>query len=453
MFSQLIGQSQSNLLPDSIHTCKVDSLQLTLDTEIAFDSYLWSTGDTMASIWVYFTGDYSVMVTQGDTVTLYDTTFVNILESRIAQNDTTIDCTDTILLNTTSSVFDYVWADSLYYNIILDTLGTDDSILVSPRTTRFYYVDMYDPTFGFNHCRDSVEVTVESPIQADTFIQLKMECPDTVGARMQVELSGGFPPYQYNWSEGTPSYSDPSIVYKLTNGTKTLTVYDSLGCMLEEEFQVKAYPIPKISLFVEPDSVIYIQKPYANFSYENPTYDSLLVDSFSLSSWIWYMEKPFDSSSSTQSNFYTPSYTYKNPGKYNVDFRFITFYGCPGDTSIDLEVKPVKLKFPNVITPNDDGSNERFEITEDDGSGGGDGGDGGDLKSADNEPIDLSKYYISNKLTVFNRWGKKVFETDNYQNDWDGDNLQDGTYFFILICEGETDSPTYKGSITILRGS
>ncbi|MEZ5194908.1 MAG: gliding motility-associated C-terminal domain-containing protein [Bacteroidales bacterium] len=259
-----------------------------------------------------------------------------------------------------------------------------------------------------------------------------MVCPDTAEAKMQVSISGGYPPYEYHWSEGTPTFGDPSIVYFLTDGQKELVVYDSLGCMLEQEFTVKAYPIPKITLFVEPDSVIYIQKPFASFSFENPTYDSLLVDSFALSSWNWYMELPIDSSANTQSNYYSPNYTYRNPGKYNIKFEFTTFYGCPGDTTIDLEVKPVKLKFPNAITPNDDGFNERFEITEDDGSGGGDN-NGGDLKSTSDDPIDLSKYYISNKLTVFNRWGEKVFETDNYQNDWDGDNLQDGTYFFILV--------------------
>ncbi|MEZ5194909.1 MAG: hypothetical protein R2764_00485 [Bacteroidales bacterium] len=160
VFFQISGIAQSTLLPDSMHTCKVDSLQLSLNTELSFDSYLWSTGDTLPTTWIQYTGDYSVIVTQGDTLTIYDTTFVNIVDARIVQSDTSILCTDTIMLSTSSSAFDYYWADELNYNTIQDTLSTEDSIIVSPRTTQYYWVDIYDPVFGFNYCRDSVQVTV-----------------------------------------------------------------------------------------------------------------------------------------------------------------------------------------------------------------------------------------------------------------------------------------------------
>jgi hypothetical protein len=37
-----------------------------------------------------------------------------------------------------------------------------------------------------------------------------------------------------------------------------------------------------------------------------------------------------------------------------------------------------------------------------------------------------------NRLSVFNRWGSLVFEKENYQNDWNGANLPDGTYYYIV---------------------
>jgi gliding motility-associated-like protein len=44
------------------------------------------------------------------------------------------------------------------------------------------------------------------------------------------------------------------------------------------------------------------------------------------------------------------------------------------------------------------------------------------------------------KLLIFNRWGERVFESDNYQNNWDGTwdgkDLPDGTYFFMLEIDG-----------------
>ncbi|MDX2359846.1 MAG: gliding motility-associated C-terminal domain-containing protein [Crocinitomicaceae bacterium] len=44
------------------------------------------------------------------------------------------------------------------------------------------------------------------------------------------------------------------------------------------------------------------------------------------------------------------------------------------------------------------------------------------------------------QLQIFNRWGNVVFETENYQNDWDGKDmagheLVDGTYFYTLTPE------------------
>ncbi|OQX81103.1 MAG: hypothetical protein B6D61_01125 [Bacteroidetes bacterium 4484_249] len=438
------GTAQEDLLPDTIRSCQVDSLELTLDTEEIYDTYLWSTGDTTQSTWVFYSGDYSVNVTQGDTVDITDNVFVVIVDAKIVENDTSILCRDTITLHGSSSVFDYIWADSLVFNsIIIDTLGVVDSLEVYPRDTIYYYTKISDPV-SFFYCFDSVKVIVEPLMVVDTMIQFRMECKDSVGAKMRVEISGGFPPYNYNWSEGIPTQEDSSIVFKLTDGTKKLIVTDTIGCYIEEDFEVEAFPLPEIELYSDPDSVVYIQKPYVHFSYENVSYDSLLTDTFLLTEFHWDF-----GDNVTADNVASPNHTYTNTGTYNVLFDYITYYGCPGKDSIDMEVKPVELVFPNAFTPNGDGLNEIFVIYEDDGTN--DEENGGVLKSGLDDPVDLSKYYISNTLKVFNRWGQVVFETDNYQNDWDGSRLRDGIYYYILICEGETDSPTYKGSVMILR--
>jgi hypothetical protein len=53
-----------------------------------------------------------------------------------------------------------------------------------------------------------------------------------------------------------------------------------------------------------------------------------------------------------------------------------------------------------------------------------------------------------NHLTVFNRWGKPIFERSNYQSNWDGDGLPAGVYFYTI--RGECFEPL-KGTVTILR--
>jgi gliding motility-associated-like protein len=62
-------------------------------------------------------------------------------------------------------------------------------------------------------------------------------------------------------------------------------------------------------------------------------------------------------------------------------------------------------------------------------------------------------------LKVFNRWGNLVYESDNYQNNWDGicstglilagERLPESTYYYIVQIEGENE--TRKGYLTLWR--
>jgi len=58
--------SQQNILPDTIRSCKVDSL--IIDAGFGYKTYNWSTGDTTQAIWVSITGQYKIDVNQGDTL-------------------------------------------------------------------------------------------------------------------------------------------------------------------------------------------------------------------------------------------------------------------------------------------------------------------------------------------------------------------------------------------------
>ena len=67
--------------------------------------------------------------------------------------------------------------------------------------------------------------------------------------------------------------------------------------------------------------------------------------------------------------------------------------------------------------------------------------------------------FTSNKFVIFNRWGNKVFEANNYQNTWDGkstlgitiggDELPVATYFYVLDLDDGSD--VYKGTIYLNR--
>ena len=51
-------------------------------------------------------------------------------------------------------------------------------------------------------------------------------------------------------------------------------------------------------------------------------------------------------------------------------------------------------------------------------------------------------------LTIFDRWGKKVFDSPDYQNNWKADGASDGTFFYILHVP---DDKSYSGFITVFH--
>ncbi|MNK37608.1 putative outer membrane protein pmp19 precursor [compost metagenome] len=84
----------------------------------------------------------------------------------------------------------------------------------------------------------------------------------------------------------------------------------------------------------------------------------------------------------------------------------------------------------NILTPNGDGKNDFWIIT------------------------DLQSMYPKNEVIVYDKAGKVVFSQSNYQNDWDGTYngapLNTGTYYYQINI-GAGLKPV-KGTLTILRG-
>ena len=95
------------------------------------------------------------------------------------------------------------------------------------------------------------------------------------------------------------------------------------------------------------------------------------------------------------------------------NFRVIAFInGTPFNFNSNSNEANVKFagdtRAYNIITPNHDGKNDVLVI-------------------------DNIQLYPGNSLAIFNRWGREVYKTTNYQNNWGGDdNTPAGTYFYLL---------------------
>lgn len=111
------------------------------------------------------------------------------------------------------------------------------------------------------------------------------------------------------------------------------------------------------------------------------------------------------------------------PGSYSVTILALNSSGVAIDTvkfnyTITASTEPCQITIYNGFTPDGDGLNDTWII----------------------ENIEN---FANNTVSIFNRWGNKVWSTTNYNNTtnfWDGKNNNDatltrGTYFYIIELE------------------
>lgn len=268
-------------------------------------------------------------------------------------------------------------------------------------------------------------------------------------------------PFVYQW-DVSPLHIAPGCD-SLAMGLEAFRYYrikvtDSRGCIQWDSTKLKAYTNPRVMITTLPEedsaahrTEVYLQNPHVTYAFENrPVNDSIgIID---ISHYFWVMNPTYNITSTEPE----PRFTYVETGTYTTELKVYNPQGCDTSYYHTVQVEPVKLKIPNVFTPNGDNVNDYFIIALDNGGSGNGGSTGGDSKSNYEDVLEyenyepLSRYYESSELTVFNRWGRVVFHSRDYQNDWDGGGLSDGTYFYVLKCHGLKQDATYQGSVMIV---
>jgi len=396
--------------------CAPGDVTITLDSAFAYSSYNWSTGATNPdSVLENITeGNYSVTCYNefGCNRTL-DFSVVELGNLQMTNYVTNLVCNgeDNGTIVSQSNVpaqLSFFWqdanGDTIHFSFL--TQGTDEVTGLEPGT---YYVSAYD-TLGCFTYFDSVIVTEPDPyITADT--SAPETCENMNGQAAISNVGGNTPPYTYSWSMigGDTAFANTSSVIGISEGTYTVTIMDANGC-------------------VHIDTVLVggIHSPTANFN-SNPTAalldvpitfsDSSLANGDSIVSWYWSF------GDSTFSDLQNPVHSFSDTGHYQVMLVVTNTEGCT-DTIIIEMIVVTEIVVPNVFTPNNDGFNDFFVIQY------------------------LPELYPNSKLYIYNRWGKRIYKSENYQNDWDADKHSAGTYFYILQVSDGTEK---TGTITVLK--
>lgn len=124
------------------------------------------------------------------------------------------------------------------------------------------------------------------------------------------------------------------------------------------------------------------------------------------------------------SNAINPNFVYDNSGQYVVTLDVSNAKGCKSSKVLNfLEV--LNGIIPNVVTVNNDGLNDLFHI----------------------------KGFTEYQISIYNRWGEKLFESNDRLKEWDGkttsgDFVPGGVYYYILKPK---TGKVLTGNVTIIR--
>lgn len=143
---------------------------------------------------------------------------------------------------------------------------------------------------------------------------------------------------------------------------------------------------------------------------------------------------------------FNPTHIYQTWGDYVVNLAVITDFECAAEISHTVIVE-ADLIFPNVITPNGDGSNDVFAI--------------GNLNTDIN--MEDPDEYRTNNLIIYDRWGKEVYRARNYDTYardnqifvgdqvFRAENCSDGVYYYTFYYKGHAKETWYNGSVAVIR--
>ncbi len=261
-------------------------------------------------------------------------------------------------------------------------------------------------------CSDTISFTItepSAPLGIDLIQLENVRCFGESSGNILVTGTGGTEPYSYLWSNGDSDENAGSIPV----GNFIVTVTDANGCTETDSYDI-IQPEP-IVVTIQPEYEVLL----GNAVVLEPVYsgsDSLF---FNWSPEVYLSNATIDTPSARP--FQTTTYTITVSDSNQ----------CEASASTTVFVNDsIKIYIPNIFSPNADGINDVFLVYA-------------------NAVKDI---YV----TVFNRWGEKVFESKDITLGWDGTYkgklAPEGVYvYYVQFTFLNFTQQKKKGSITLVR--
>jgi gliding motility-associated-like protein len=272
--------------------------------------------------------------------------------------------------------------------------------------------------FSNKGCKGTATVnTIVNPLPTASVAAQKRGCPPlcvTFTAASSASIQS------CNWNFGNGFFSVSVTAQTCYNSTGFYDVMMDLtdinGCKNSARDTVEVYPKPLADFHYGPGAPI--ENDQIDFN------DASL--GLAINSWSWYF-----ATNDHFSTFQNPKYIFDIAGTYPVALVISNKWNCK-----DTIVKPVvigedfSIYVPNAFTPNGDGVNDTFQ------------------------PKGHGIVYYD--LTVFDRWGEKLFHTNDFFKGWDGifkgELSKNDTYVWQIAVKGASGkSKSLKGIVTLIK--
>lgn len=224
-------------------------------------------------------------------------------------------------------------------------------------------------------------------------------------ATIEAAITGGTEPVEYHWQ--TPGGEVTTNTIPVLNasardaGSYTFYTSDFFNCADTARFTLKVVPLPTAN-FPEINDTIWYEQTY------------LLEATPGYSNYEW----------STGDTTYYINIT--DEGEYSIILQ--TEEGCRSADTIMMMNAFVPIYIPNAFTPNGDGLNDVFRPVVD---------------------LELVKQF---HLSIYNKWGERIFETSAAGRGWDGKNAQPGVYVWVITYENRVGKVSEtRGCVTVIK--
>lgn len=241
---------------------------------------------------------------------------------------------------------------------------------------------------------------------------------------MPIDFRGGdgFKKYEWNFGNGQKATESQTQTTYTNAGKYTvkLSVTDNNNCVatIVKPDYITAYPRPKVNFNYAPLEI--------NLSLTTVQFTNFTIGD-STTRYRWDVDDVYETNSKDFTKIFHDS------GNIKISLLAVNNWGCRDSSFQYVFVIDTFIIFvPNAFSPNADGINDEFKV----------GGLG-----------------IRNlEMTIYNRWGEKLFYRKDNSNSfsWDGsylgETVPDGSYMFTIFARDSRNRPYFfKGMVTVLR--